>query len=133
VVQSMEANIRKRILVTGNHTHTRTHTHYDSVLKCFVKCKTRPTEDTRFCSHLPSWKSHIVLGRVMAQAVSASYSGFPCQYQSTAILCIHVTWRMNNRSACGRSSETQSDPIDMNSSNHMLYFVSADHSKTTSD
>jgi hypothetical protein len=46
--------------------------------------------------------------------LSTSSSVFSCQYQSTVARHAHVLWGMNNRPVGGRSSETQSHPIDMN-------------------
>jgi hypothetical protein len=45
---------------------------------------------------------------------SPSYSIFPCQYHSTVAHHAHIIfWGMKNRLFGGRSSETQSHPIDM--------------------
>ena len=43
MVQSMEANIRKRNLVASDHRPTC----YDSVLKCSLKWRSRTPDDTR--------------------------------------------------------------------------------------
>jgi hypothetical protein len=45
---------------------------------------------------------------------SKSSPVFPCQYYSTVALRIHIIWRMSSRPVGVRSSETSSNPIEMN-------------------
>jgi hypothetical protein len=45
---------------------------------------------------------------------SPSSSVFLYQYNSAVDLQTHIVWRMNNMSASGSSSETSSDPIEIN-------------------
>jgi hypothetical protein len=45
----------------------------------------------------------------------SSSSVFPCQYYCTMAVHTHITWRINKMHVAGRSSETQSHPIDMKS------------------
>jgi hypothetical protein len=52
-----------------------------------------------------------VVGIVALGQIFVSSSAFPCQYNSTVALHIHigsVIWGVNNRPVGGRSSETQS-------------------------
>jgi hypothetical protein len=44
---------------------------------------------------------------------SPSSSVFPCQYHATRAPYSYIIWGKNNRSVCGRSSETYSHPIDI--------------------
>jgi hypothetical protein len=43
---------------------------------------------------------------------------FPCRYHFTGSLYSYIIQGVNNRPVGGRSSETQSHPIDMNNSNN---------------
>jgi hypothetical protein len=80
------------------------------------------TAEARVCARVsPCW---VCDGQnVTGSAFSRISLVFPCQYHSTVAPYSNIIWGINNRSVGGRSSETQSHPIDMKNKNTVLVIV----------